>query len=303
MITLNTEKGLINVEDWDDIRSRPGFSINLNPGQHMLESIIGRYIFKDKIRCGLSNCHTPHAKGYIVVTKDGQETNIGKDCGKTYFGVDFETLSRKLDRDITEKENRDKLWSFSFQLEELKKSISQLRESERGADWVHRNIRPIISQNKGCPDEIVRRVSSMIKARQGVLSIQREASEQEIDNLEAIQGRKLPRPHYIDEPIAEIAGVEALYPENDLRALLILELEENLKSFEEKDIDVLDFEALSYWVKWIGSIEKTMEQANHVVCRGRVLLEANNLQPFSRVLTASKDISMFRTYLKGLSNV
>lgn len=303
MITLNTEKGLVNVEDWDEIRSRPGFSINLNPGQHMLESIIGRYIFKDKIRCGLSNCHTPHAKGYIVVTKDGQETNIGKDCGKTYFGVDFETLSRKLDRDITEKENRDKLWSFSFQLEELKKSISQLRESERGADWVHRNTRPLISLNKGCPDEIVRRISSMIKMRQGILSIQREANTQEIDNLEAIQGRKLQRPYYLDEPIAEIAGVEALYPENNLRDLLILELEENLKSFEEKDIDALNFEALSYWVKWIGSIEKTMEKANHVVCRGRVLLEPNNLHPFYKVLTASQDISMFRTYLKGLSNV
>lgn len=303
MITLNTEKGLINVESWDDILSLPGFAIDLDPTEHMLESIIGRYIFKDKVRCGLSNCHTPHAKGYIVETKDSQVTNIGKDCGKIYFGVDFETLSRKFDRDVTEKENREKLWSFSFQLEELKKRITELRGAERGADWVHRNTRPLISQNKGCPHEVVRRVSSMIKTRQGTLSTQREAAEQEIENFEAIYGRKLPRPYYLDEPIAEIAGIEALYPESDLRTLLVLELEQNIKSFEEKDIDTLDYKALRYWTKWVGSIEKSIEQADHVVSRGRVLLDPGNLQPFSQILSAQADVSMFRAYMKGLGRV
>ncbi len=303
MITLNTDKGLIKVEGWDDIRSRPGFAIDLNPAEHALKSIIGRYIFKDKIRCGLSNCHTPHAKGYIVVTKDDQETNIGKDCGKTYFGVDFETLSRKFDRDITEKENREKLWSFSFQLEELKARITELRGAERGADWVYRNTRPLVSQNKGCPDEVVRRVSSMIKTRQGILSTQREATAQETENLEAVQGRTLPKPYYFDEPIAEIAGIEALYPESDLRELLVLDLEENIKSFEKKDIDTLDYGALRHWVKWVGSIEKTIDQANHVVSRGRALLNPANLQPLMQILSTQADVTMFRAYLKGLGHV
>lgn len=303
MITLNTDKGLIKVESWDDIRSRPGFAIDLNPAEHALKSIIGRYMFKDKIRCGLSNCHTPHAKGYIVVTTDDQETNIGKDCGKTYFGVDFETLSRKFDRDITEKENREKLWGFSFQLEELKARLTELRAAERGADWVYENTRPLVSRNKGCPDEVVRRVSSMIKTRQGILSTQREATTQEIENLEATQGRKLPKPYYFDEPIAEIAGIEALYRESDLRTLLILDLEENIKSFEKKNIDTLDYEGLGHWVKWVGSIEKTIDQANHVVSRGRVLLNPANLQPLMQILSTQADVTIFRAYLKGLGHV
>lgn len=212
MITLNTNKGLIRIEVWDEIESRLGFVKNLNPAEHKLDSIIGRYIFKDKIRCGLSNCHTPHAKGYIVATKDGHETNIGKDCGKTYFGVDFETLSRKFDRDITEAENREKLWSFSFQLEELENKINQLRESNKGADWVHKNSRPLVIPNKGCPEEVVRRISSMIKARINVLSTQREATAQEIERLETLENRKLQRPYYVDEPIAEIAGNSSALP-------------------------------------------------------------------------------------------
>lgn len=148
MITLNSEQGLISVENWEDIESRPGFITNLNPSDHQLESIIGRYLFKEKIRCGLSNCHTPHAKGYIVTTKDGQSTNIGKDCGKKYFGVDFEYLSKKFDRDITEKENRNYLFSFSFQIEEVERTISDLRKKERGADWVYKKLFPCFLQTK-----------------------------------------------------------------------------------------------------------------------------------------------------------
>jgi len=117
VITLSKDNGFVKVERWEDIESLPGFVSNLNPSEHKLKAIIGRYIFKDYIQCGLSNCHTPHGKGYIATTMDGLSINIGKDCGKKYFGVDFETLSNKFDRDYTEAENRERLWSFSFKIE------------------------------------------------------------------------------------------------------------------------------------------------------------------------------------------
>jgi phage-related tail protein len=37
---------------------------------------------------------------YVVATTHGIETNIGKDRGKMYFGVNFETMSKQFDRDI-----------------------------------------------------------------------------------------------------------------------------------------------------------------------------------------------------------
>ncbi|MEF9443407.1 hypothetical protein OWT26_25875 [Burkholderia sp. 1A5] len=107
LITINTDKQLIRVDTWDAILERAGFTNDLDPKQHELKAIIGRYAFRDKLRCGLSSCHTPHNRGYIVVTKSGLETNIGKDCGKTHFGVDFNDMSRQFERDVTEKENRE----------------------------------------------------------------------------------------------------------------------------------------------------------------------------------------------------
>lgn len=301
MITLNTNKGLVRVEGWDEIEVRPGFVRDLNPAEHKLESIIGRYLFKQKIRCGLSNCHTPHAKGYIVVTADGHETNIGKDCGKTYFGVDFEALSKKFDRDTTAAENRERLKSFSFQLEELEHKIAELRRSKYGADWVHKHTRPLLNQNGGCPEEILRRISSMIKTRSNVLSMQRQATEREVENLEAIERRKFSRPHYIDVPIAELIGIEALYPENDLRNLLVLDLETNVKEFREKDIDVLTYEELGHWAKWISSVDITIEKATSVVSQGRKLLGTKNLEPFLRILSSQADITNFQNFLKRLN--
>ena len=96
MIVLNTGKELVRLESWADIEGRPGYSDNLDPSQHKLSAILGQYAFSAQIRCGLSNCHTPHHRGYLVVTQSGRETNIGKDCGKTYFGVDFEALAAVL---------------------------------------------------------------------------------------------------------------------------------------------------------------------------------------------------------------
>jgi hypothetical protein len=300
MIVLNSTKELIKVESWAEIEARAGFTTNLDPKSHTLDAIIGRYMFPDRIRCGLSNCHTPHAKGYIVATKDGRETNIGKDCGQTYFGVDFETLSRKFDRDILEKENRERLWSFSFHLDELKQKIDGLRSQENGANWVYRQRRSLIESGKECPSQIVRQLASMVKTRQPVLTIEREATSPEINQLEAAQGRRVKRPHYISEPIAEIVGLEALYLENDLKELLVVELQENIKKFEEEDIDQLSFEALRRWAKWIGAVEATLERALSSIASGRRLLVASNLEPLARVVLEPEGVAQFKKYIKSL---
>jgi hypothetical protein len=55
---------------------------------------------------------------------------------------EFETMSKQFDRDITEKENRETLWSFFFKLEDLTQTITDIRRGEQnapyGADWVYK---------------------------------------------------------------------------------------------------------------------------------------------------------------------
>lgn len=302
MIVLNTEKELIRVASWDDIVTRPGFSQSLNPNEHELKSIIGRYAFSERIQCGLSTCHTPHGKGYIVTTKDGLETNIGKDCGKTYFGVDFDTLSRSFDQDVTDKENRDKLWSFLFAADEFKSKVSGMRLQARGANWIHKTSRDLLEVGRSVPDPIVRRVESMIRSRNPALMGAREATDEEVASQEAREGRRVNRPHYVEHVIAFISGLEALYPENNLRDLLVVDLETNLKAFERSSIDIMTSAELSHWSKWISSTDATLDRATLSIDYGRRLLVRENLAAFSEILTTSDERRRFNQYLRFVAD-
>lgn len=301
MIVINRNKELVPVENWDDILHRPGFNSDLDPTAHELEAIIGRYAFREYIPCGLSNCHTPHGKGYIAATKDGQETNIGKDCGKKYFGVDFEVLSAKFDRDLTEKENRERLWTFVLRIDELRDQIAGIRGGEHGADWIYKRCEPLLRGGREMPAAIARKIGLMLKTGETVVTVDREATEAETQQIEVQTQRTLKRPHYISEPIAEISGMEALHAENDLKELLVLSLEEPLKEFEELRIDELDFKNLAKWAKWTGTVDELLARSAFAVEKGRKLLTSSNLEPFGRVVVLDEQASQtFARYLKLL---
>jgi hypothetical protein len=140
MIILNGERGYVEVASWEDITGRPGFVPNLNPKEHKLKAIIARYSFAEEIHCGLSDCHQWHKKGYLAVTESGAETNIGKDCGATYFGIEFKTIARTFDRDVATAKRRETLTGLSARLDGISQRIAGMRSTRRGADWVHRQI-------------------------------------------------------------------------------------------------------------------------------------------------------------------
>jgi hypothetical protein len=137
----------------------------------------------------------------------------------------------------------------------------------------------------------------MIKTGSNVLTGERDATEQEIKAIEFRESRKIEvRPYVIADAIAEISGLQALYPENDLRVLLVIELEENLARFKAQDIDAMSPSELKKWVKWVDTIDTTFERAEESVRHAKRLLDRANLQPFLRVLE-NEDLELFRTYL------
>lgn len=300
MIVLNSDKEIVRVDSWSDITDRAGFTGNLNPAEHTLVSIIGRYAFKDYVPCGLSNCHTPHGRGYIVVTKDGRETNIGKDCGRTYFGVDFETLSNKFDRDMTEKENREKLWNFYFRCEEVAEHVTSIRTEACGANWVYKQLNAL--QNiREVPAPVVRRIAAMAKVRDQNVTYEREATEIEIEQLEQAQGRRLMRPHYVSIPIGKLEGLEAFFPENNLKVLLVDGVSERIKELNAANIDTLTFEQLRKWARWLGELDEVLERAARAVRSGRALLTQENLLKLSEASGLNSDEHEFYVaYLKQL---
>lgn len=293
MITLDTERGPQEV-DWEYIETHLNFAKDLDPSKHQLEKIIGRYHVKEKVRCGLSNCHTPHGRGYVVLTSDGFSTNIGKDCGKHYFGAEFTEMHKQFDRKMTDTINRNALHAFVAQkLDAVEASLTDLFDRANGARWVVQQIGKL----KAGPAEIASRISTMTKQRSGTLAIQRKATKREMEAREATGNAG---DEYIEETVAVIAGIQAMYPENDLRALLVKSMREKLESFKSQNIGEMESKALKDWVQWVNEIDRTLSAAEASVRFGNELFTKSNLEPLFSLLKQQEDIAIWKAFLNSL---
>lgn len=297
MITLNTERGLVKIESWQEIEELPGFARNIDPKKHKLKEIIGRYIFKDFIACGLSSCHRPHGKGYIVSTKSGPITNIGKDCGRTHFGVEFEELSSKLEREIQLQTYRDTLGSFLICRDQYKAKLDDIRAGIDGADNLNKKAKALLKKTSACPEEAVEIISRCARGRNPDLFRSREASREEIEELEVIQGKRLPRPYHIDEKVGRLQGISFLYPENDLRHRLVIDLGQGLIEIDSLSIDDLSHSEFKYWSGWVSEIDRKFSEAEDIIKTGRTLFRRDNLYQVTEAMTDGAAIKKYKEFI------
>jgi hypothetical protein len=294
MITLNTDKGLVSIKSWQDILDRPGFKPDIDPHEVGIKAIIGSYMFKDFIPCGLSTCHQPHGRGYLVVLVNGQETNIGNGCGKTHFSVDFETMRVRFDKDVREKEQRERLIAALHQLPATQARVTSSIEASKN---VNKRCQALVTLSKGVPQVIVDRMTQMARARNGALTSTRLATERERDQMK--ETGQLPKdgPAYVTETIGIIDGIAALYPENNLRTILVTNLDAPLADFAKVDVDVLTAHELAHWAKWIDSVEPNLKAAEEALAFGNRLLERDNLEQLALLISTREDIKAFKAFL------
>jgi hypothetical protein len=300
MITFNSDNGLALVERWDDITTRPGFDANLDPTTVELESILGSYVFRDDIICGLSSCRQPHGNGYLVKANNGRETNIGKDCGRKHFGVDFETLRKTYDRDLLNATRRQRLSEFQNRAQHYLDTIDQLRHGPIGADWVYKTSRALVSKAAAMPDQIVQCISGMAKARDGAITRQRQATAQEVDDIEARENRRIQRPHYVPESIGMLQGLAVLFPENDLRQILVVDLFPKLVQLRQLSVDTMREADLASWDRWAAGIDRKLDQAKEAIHHGTLLLRKSNLAQLDKLLEEQADRKIFGHFISKL---
>ena len=297
MITINGERGFEDIESWEEILQLPGFTADLDPANEELEQIIGRYIFRDKIPCGLSACRQPHGRGYIVTTKSRKVTNIGNICGKNHFGVKFDEFSKVFVQALTDHQNRQAITSFLFQLERHAEEVSSLRGGEKGADWVYLTSRALAERNHGCPDVVVSEIGKIVRARDGAIRVPREATEEEAKELEVMAGRSLPRPQYVEEQKGTLRGIECLYHEFNIREILILDVEPKLAQLAEFDVDTATSSELRFWAKWCQELEEKLDRVRIAVKAGGALLSRENLAQLFEVIPDPKELTNFKKWV------
>lgn len=301
MITLNTDSGLIRIENFNEVYELPGFTIDVDPNTAKLETIIGDYTESVFVRCGLSTCHKKHGKGYVVTTADGRKTNIGKDCGKTHFGVDFETMRKMFDRDLQDKERRENLTSFQHQIPAFREIVTELRNQQAGADWVFRNIQELTTPGKSVPDSVVEVVRKVRLTREPTLTKPRFATKEEVKQIEVAERRKIEGPYYIDEPVGRLEGIAALFPENDLRELLVLGLQKLLHRIESLDVESLNSSELRANITQATGVDAQLSQSKSAVDAGRTFLQPDNLKILLDFAEDPDEQHQLKVFLKSLA--
>lgn len=109
----------------NELKARPQYRESLdfgeNSGRELLD-ILGEYSFPDTkiIQCGIQGCRTPHMHGYLVLTTDGLETNVGNVCGKKHLGDNFSVKRAGFKREQSKLRNL-------YVISELKKKVSLIR--------------------------------------------------------------------------------------------------------------------------------------------------------------------------------
>lgn len=228
------------------------------------------YYFDEPYPCGISSCRTRHQTGYLVITEDQKETNIGQICGVKYFGKDFKIKANLQDQRARLKYQIDTLKDICQKKTDLLARIASLFGRELGTKWAESTLRDFKNTVGYVAFNELRE-----KARRGETAVEkvRAATQEEKDRHEVASGGKSLQ--FISEKLGDLSGLDFLnsYPERDLT-----DLKNKLYELDAVNVRDLSAKARKDWVDWAGSIERIFEAAEDALANAlRFFTQANFL--------------------------
>ena len=297
MITLVKDKTYVRVSSWEEIFEMPGYTNILNPKQEKLKQIIGKYEFTTMEECGLSNCKTPHSKGYIVSTETGKLTNLGHHCGKRHFGVEFKSLSKQFNRDFRDYQARQRIEKC---LREHGTYISRLNSIENDygkVEDIYALQQFFTKPSKGCPDLILSELSKMVKKRDATIYSTQKLTDKEYETLKSSGQKKISR--FKEVPVAMLNGFSFLFKENDLRKFAT-DFKNPLDNLGTIDVNSLTSSELDTWSKKIGDFDSTLNHTIEILQNGKKFCEPQNIRKFKHFMP--NENKKWKQFLQTIKN-
>ncbi|WP_338659155.1 hypothetical protein [Yersinia intermedia] len=301
MIYLQVGDEIIEVPDWDHISARPNFVNDLDVNNKKLEKIIGYYDSTQKRTCGLNNCHTPHFKGYIVVTNDGSETNIGNHCGKKYFDVDFENMSSEFINALEYEQLKAAAIKAKGNIFDLWNKINTLTVGAKNINWAITKFRALNDDNV-IGTTAYRRLRTMVANRTGNVLFARPPTQDEIDY--AVSANQ-PAPQSVDVVVGQISNIDCLSRENNLEDLFEKSIRGAVQQLQDCDPQKKSRTQLRPIVNGISSLDRNMDMAIQKLELARQFLRKENLEQLINGMTidenvSRKDIQRYQSFVEGL---
>lgn len=312
MIFIKKDKSFERVDNWEDIKARQNFRPKLDLKNQQLSDVFGYYDdLPDEIPCGKASCRAGHKKGFLVITEDGFETNIGHICGTNAFGVEFEELARDL-------EHKADFHRYLTALKEAKTNIfrfyqmkAKLEASSPPLVWLAHKILDMkdpkvigraahqsLKRMAGSGDGRVHLAKIKTKEETELLDVM---SQKSVDNESSTSSK----PSFKDEVIGVVRFPESLLNDYDIALIferdIILVLDElnkcNPDKISEKKVMQLGLRVFRLGERF-KFIEDRFEKAKIFVTKEN--LKPLNIQINMKKAVSNKDKFLFSSFYKTL---
>ncbi|MFO6493563.1 hypothetical protein [Hafnia alvei] len=301
MIYLQEGEEFIEVKDWQEISSRKNYSPDLNIKDRSLEKIIGYYELPEKLKCGLSSCHTPHFKGYLVQTGDGSETNIGNACGKKYFDVVFEQMSVDFLNALEFAKLKAALTEAKKDIFPLWQKVNALAVGHKNVEWAIR-LHEKVNNTDRIGYTAYRLLRDMFAANSGNVMSTRPPTREEIE-LAQVSGQAVPQS--VDIVVGFVSNIDFMSPDNDIKTLYNNDLRGTVQALQDCDLNKISRTKMKPIVKGLNSMDDNIEKTQHRINIARQFFVKENLAQLLEGMTRNKnigqaDIQRFRDFVETL---
>jgi len=302
MIDLYNGTLFETLASWDELTSRPGFRSNIKVADFDFEKlkVLGAYQRPTPVTCGLTSCHRPHNKGFVIALEHGIITNIGHCCGARHSLI-WGAETRSFERNLLAMRRREQIVATQERLPTMLAQVESMTAAPFGARWALGIASQLRSRGKGLPDAAIAVISAAVKARDGTLY-----REVEIDaktaalQAQAAPGRKVDR--FIRQSVGVLRGIEALYPENDLKDSLGGDMSIELGKLATLNAETASEAELKRYCKWIDDFEGRLGKAQSALTAFRALATGDNIRQLLEVMESSTDRESVLKFCRVLDN-
>lgn len=301
MIYLLEGDSFVEVDDWQKVCARPSYLENLVVKDRTLERIVGYYELPEKVKCGLSNCHKRHFKGYVVETDDSSETNIGHDCGSKYFDVQFETMSSEFLNALEIAKAKAFILDNKARVFEYWQKVNALAVGPKNVSWAIDLYRKINSSDV-IGLAAYRALREMQANGNGNVTTTRPPTAKEIE-LSKASGQ--PVPQAVEVIVGFISNIDFISPDNDLTELYENQLRGVVQALQNADPEKLSRTQMRPIVNGISALNTRIERVKEIIETAKVFFTQENLSQLIIQLEdnkniSSSDVKRYREFVESL---
>jgi hypothetical protein len=260
------------------VESYSGYRFNIDPSETKLVGMIGSYHLNPMVQCGLSSCHQLHKHGYVVVTADGEITNIGNDCGKKHFPEGWAVHRNALESRHRIQRYREVIALCIANKHTFEFRVRDLKDRAGGGTWQNDLV---TNFSAVMPYDVMKQIRQ--RAQKGISEIhtERPMTFQEMEDEDVRLGRgpederKQHSVRYVSILLGYLQGLRIWT--RPIRKVLVEELELEMQKLLAEDFYQLSEMRLLKYSKWVEDSDRLFKEADTLLLEGQAFFTKANL--------------------------